>query len=214
MLWWGVMTVTGVGWVLFAQVFFVVVIVGLGGHVVLNSLRKIGLLPTPPPAEGPRAPRPEPLQPEELNKLKVVCYVAEPVDPNPEVAKRSSSSTPATPTGVTSNPVSASTARPVDYTRLPYPPIHLDSHHTTCAICQETFTPPQEGRTIMLKAEPLRLLGCGHVFHTECIDQWLLKGSGNCPFCNRCVRETSKRDKDDKPGQSSVSPSRRRAPRS
>ena len=70
------------------------------------------------------------------------------------------------------------------------------------------------GRTIMLKAEPLRLLGCGHVFHTACIDQWLLMGSGNCPFCNRCVRETSKRDKEGQAGQSSSSPSRRRAPRS
>lgn len=34
MLWWGIMTVVGVGWVLFAQVFFIAVIVGLGGHVM------------------------------------------------------------------------------------------------------------------------------------------------------------------------------------
>jgi hypothetical protein len=37
MLWWGVMTVTGVGWILFGQVFFVVVVVGLGGQAVLVS---------------------------------------------------------------------------------------------------------------------------------------------------------------------------------
>jgi len=35
MLWWGVMSVVGVGWVLFVQVFVVVVVVGIGGHAVL-----------------------------------------------------------------------------------------------------------------------------------------------------------------------------------
>ena len=35
MLWWGVASVTSVGWFLFAQVFFVVVVVGIGGHAVL-----------------------------------------------------------------------------------------------------------------------------------------------------------------------------------
>lgn len=38
MLWWGVLVVTAVGWVLLLQVFFVVVIVGLGGAVVLVRL--------------------------------------------------------------------------------------------------------------------------------------------------------------------------------
>ena len=37
LLWWGVMSVTGVGWVLFAQVFVVVVVVGIGGHTVVVS---------------------------------------------------------------------------------------------------------------------------------------------------------------------------------
>ena len=38
MLWWGVITVTGVGWILFLQVFFVVVVVGVGGHAVVVSV--------------------------------------------------------------------------------------------------------------------------------------------------------------------------------
>ena len=35
LLWWGVMVITGVGWILFAQIFFVVAVVGIGGHVVV-----------------------------------------------------------------------------------------------------------------------------------------------------------------------------------
>ena len=37
LLWWGVMTVTGVGWFLLVQVFVVVVVVGIGGQAVLVS---------------------------------------------------------------------------------------------------------------------------------------------------------------------------------
>lgn len=39
MLWWGVMTVVGIGWILLAQVFFVIIVVGLGGQAVLVSIR-------------------------------------------------------------------------------------------------------------------------------------------------------------------------------
>lgn len=91
-------------------------------------------------------------------------------------------------------------------TRLPYPPVYLDDDKALCVICQENFKPPAEGRTIMLKAQPLRQLGCGHSFHvrprfnhkrigeanalqTGCIDRWLLKGSANCPFCKYSIRD-------------------------
>ncbi|KAF8606139.1 hypothetical protein BDV93DRAFT_520998 [Ceratobasidium sp. AG-I] len=38
-------------------------------------------------------------------------------------------------------------------------------------------------------AEPLRLLACGHVFHRECLDPWLVDVSGRCPTCQRPVEE-------------------------
>jgi hypothetical protein len=37
LLWWGVMSVLAVGWALIAQVFFVVVVVGIGGQAVMVS---------------------------------------------------------------------------------------------------------------------------------------------------------------------------------
>ncbi|KAL0955910.1 hypothetical protein HGRIS_002101 [Hohenbuehelia grisea] len=36
-------------------------------------------------------------------------------------------------------------------------------------------------------AQPLRLLGCGHVFHKTCVDPWLTDVSGRCPVCQRPV---------------------------
>ncbi|KAI0706796.1 hypothetical protein C8T65DRAFT_651455 [Cerioporus squamosus] len=36
-------------------------------------------------------------------------------------------------------------------------------------------------------AQPLRLLGCGHVFHKTCLDPWLTDVSGRCPICQRPV---------------------------
>jgi hypothetical protein len=54
-----------------------------------------------------------------------------------------------------------------DLTRLAHAPIYLPSHKATCAVCQETYEPPKEARTILLRAEPLRLLGCGHVYHVR-----------------------------------------------
>ncbi|EKM54470.1 uncharacterized protein PHACADRAFT_258332 [Phanerochaete carnosa HHB-10118-sp] len=35
--------------------------------------------------------------------------------------------------------------------------------------------------------QPLRLLGCGHVFHKTCVDPWLIDVSGRCPVCQRPV---------------------------
>ena len=37
LLWWGVMTVTGVGWFLIGQLFVVLVVVGIGGQAVVVS---------------------------------------------------------------------------------------------------------------------------------------------------------------------------------
>ena len=48
----------------------------------------------------------------------------------------------------------------------------------SCAICQDTLTPEQEGR---------KLLGCGHWFHRNCIDTWLTRNV-RCPNCRHDVR--------------------------
>lgn len=79
----------------------------------------------------------------EVDKIRLVVYLPEPH----ETADEPSPST--------------------DLTRLAHAPMYLPSHKATCAICQEMFEPPREGRTILLQAEPLRLLGCGHVYHVS-----------------------------------------------
>ncbi|CAE6413527.1 unnamed protein product [Rhizoctonia solani] len=71
-----------------------------------------------------------------------------------------------------------------------YPFVKLEANRAACAICLTDFEPPrrvgQEGEST---AEPLRLLACGHVFHKECLDPWLVDVSGRCPTCQRPVEE-------------------------
>lgn len=43
----------------------------------------------------------------------------------------------------------------------------------TCAICIDVMDPEDE----------IRVLSCGHIFHTECIDPWLTKRNAFCPLC-------------------------------
>ncbi len=48
-----------------------------------------------------------------------------------------------------------------------------------CAIC---FSDYENG-------DVLRVMGCGHKFHIECVDQWILKSaadSKNPPCCPTC----------------------------
>lgn len=42
-----------------------------------------------------------------------------------------------------------------------------------CAVCQTEFE----------HAEKVRTLRCLHIFHTECIDNWLMNQMGSCPIC-------------------------------
>jgi hypothetical protein len=44
---------------------------------------------------------------------------------------------------------------------------------TTCSICLEDFG----------KREKVRLLPCGHLFHSQCVSPWLTKRSSHCPLC-------------------------------
>lgn len=53
-----------------------------------------------------------------------------------------------------------------------------DEDHS-CAICQDTLTPEQEGR---------KLNACGHWFHRNCIDTWFDRDV-HCPVCRHDIRE-------------------------
>jgi hypothetical protein len=44
--------------------------------------------------------------------------------------------------------------------------------HGTCLVCQEQYH----------TGESLRRLPCNHLFHADCVDQWL-RSSDKCPFC-------------------------------
>ena len=54
-----------------------------------------------------------------------------------------------------------------------------DSSSTTCPVCFEDYAP----------GDVLRVLRCGHRFHLECVDRWVLGAATNntrpsCPMCN------------------------------
>ncbi len=46
-----------------------------------------------------------------------------------------------------------------------------------CTICQENYS----------KDSNLRILPCGHFFHCECIEPWLLNCSNLCPICRKKI---------------------------
>ncbi|KAF2274129.1 uncharacterized protein EI97DRAFT_347548, partial [Westerdykella ornata] len=52
-----------------------------------------------------------------------------------------------------------------------------------CAICTDDF----------VKGQDLRVLPCGHKFHPECVDPWLLNVSGTCPMCRVDLRPSTSR---------------------
>lgn len=51
----------------------------------------------------------------------------------------------------------------------------LAAHDTPCSICWDTME---------IKATTI-LLPCGHLFHTNCLRQWLTKSMTACPVCRR-----------------------------
>jgi len=56
----------------------------------------------------------------------------------------------------------------------------------TCSICLEEFG----------LNERLKILPCGHWYHTQCIDKWLV-GHVDCPLCKRDVRQSLEGDSSD-----------------
>eukprot|EP00929_Paragymnodinium_shiwhaense_P101759 TRINITY_DN6491_c0_g1_i1.p1 TRINITY_DN6491_c0_g1~~TRINITY_DN6491_c0_g1_i1.p1 ORF type:complete len:136 (-),score=34.87 TRINITY_DN6491_c0_g1_i1:165-572(-) len=47
---------------------------------------------------------------------------------------------------------------------------------TKCAICQDGYEP----------GEDIKTLPCGHLYHLECVDQWL-QVSKACPLCEKKI---------------------------
>ncbi|KAJ2036282.1 hypothetical protein H4S04_008804, partial [Coemansia sp. S16] len=47
-----------------------------------------------------------------------------------------------------------------------------------CSICLAPFE----------SADVVRVLVCGHTYHTECIDVWLTQRSARCPICKTDIR--------------------------
>lgn len=52
-----------------------------------------------------------------------------------------------------------------------------NSLHDTCAVCREPFNSGQPVR---------RIVRCGHVFHTTCMDRWL-ESHSTCPLCMQTI---------------------------
>jgi hypothetical protein len=112
------------------------------------------MIAMPEVPEPPRPALPAPLGMHDLHRLKLVCYVPSATD-SPFTGR---DATPGTPSRA---------LRTFNPTRLPYEAFPLESDHTTCVICQEEYKEPEEVRMILYKAEALRLLDCGHVYHVS-----------------------------------------------
>ncbi|KAL5804501.1 hypothetical protein ACOSQ3_031301 [Xanthoceras sorbifolium] len=53
----------------------------------------------------------------------------------------------------------------------------MESHSTDCAVCLEDFVDGDSCRILIV---------CNHIFHSNCIDQWL-KYQSTCPICRKPV---------------------------
>ncbi|QDS69745.1 hypothetical protein FKW77_010099 [Venturia effusa] len=60
--------------------------------------------------------------------------------------------------------------------RIALPPVVEDGceRPERCLVCLSDFEDKEEAR---------KLVRCGHLFHKECIDQWLTEGRNSCPLC-------------------------------
>ncbi|OCL05505.1 hypothetical protein AOQ84DRAFT_298813 [Glonium stellatum] len=59
---------------------------------------------------------------------------------------------------------------------------------TRCLVCLCDFDDDEEAR---------RLIKCGHLFHKECIDQWLTTGRNSCPLCRGQGVDEKSTERDD-----------------
>ncbi|KAE9990330.1 hypothetical protein EG327_001564 [Venturia inaequalis] len=60
--------------------------------------------------------------------------------------------------------------------RIALPPVLEDGSERPerCLVCLSDFEEKEEAR---------KLIRCGHLFHKDCIDQWLTEGRNSCPLC-------------------------------
>lgn len=56
-------------------------------------------------------------------------------------------------------------------------------YNSSCAICLDDFSSGDVLRVLKWGQEK----GCGHAFHAECVDQYLVSRRGRCPNCNAIV---------------------------
>ena len=57
---------------------------------------------------------------------------------------------------------------------------HNDDSEVKCLVCQHEYA----------DQERLRRLPCGHVFHAECVDEWLTTHD-SCLYCRKCIVDES-----------------------
>jgi len=54
---------------------------------------------------------------------------------------------------------------------------HKDKNSEFCTICQENYSDDSQ----------IKILPCGHFYHCECIEPWLLNCSNLCPICRKKI---------------------------
>ena len=69
------------------------------------------------------------------------------------------------------------TSQQIDFLPVTKYKKNLYSENYQCIICMEEFE----------EKEKVKLLPCGHIFHINCIKQWLLKQK-SCPFCKSEIK--------------------------
>jgi hypothetical protein len=51
----------------------------------------------------------------------------------------------------------------------------LREKNTSCSVCRDEYN----------ENDSVRTLNCGHIFHSDCVDNWLTNHSHKCPYCRQ-----------------------------